>query len=66
MTYKDATDYAKKMAMTEQELMSNMQSPCVNVDVGNVDEALANARRFDQMVCRSRANIRRIHWSCVR
>jgi hypothetical protein len=53
MTYKGATDYAKKMAMTEQELMSNMQSPCVNVDVGNVDEALANARRFDQMVCGS-------------
>lgn len=37
--------------MTEQELLSNVQAPCVTVDMGDVDAALAAARRFDQQVC---------------
>jgi hypothetical protein len=38
------------MGTTAQELLSNMNSPCVDVKFPNTDKALADARAFDRKV----------------
>jgi len=46
--YTGPTEWAKNMGITKQELLANLNSPCVEVQIDNIDEALSEAEEFDK------------------